>query len=103
MSGCGNEAEELGLARRRVADRGQPLEVELAGRDGDARLAQRRTGQQVACLDVRAGRHREEQLAVGEPQDRFEPAKELEIGVGQGHGGQLTASSAGSASGRHAG
>ncbi len=75
----GDEAQELGLARRRIADGGEPLEVELAGRDRDPRLAQGRTGQQVACLHVRGRRHREEQLAVREAEDRLMAPEEVEI------------------------
>ena len=75
----GDEPQELGLAGRRIPDRRELLQVEFAGRDRDARFAQGRAGQQVARLDVRARRHREEQLAVGEPEDRLVPSEQVEV------------------------
>ena len=74
-----HEPQELGFPGRRVPDRGEAFQIELAGRDRDPRLAQRGTGEQVARFHVRGGRHREEQLAVGEPQDRLMAPEEVEI------------------------
>jgi hypothetical protein len=50
--GLRDEPEELRFAGQRIPHRGQALQIELAGRDGDARLAQVRPGQELACLDV---------------------------------------------------
>ena len=75
----GDEPKELRLAGQRVPHRRQSLEIELAGRDRDAGLAQVRAGQQVAGLDIRPGIHREEQLAIREPEDRLMAAEEVEV------------------------
>ena len=83
--GFGHEAQVLRVTGGRVVHGAETLQVEGAGRHDDLRLAQGRALEQVARLDERAGGHREEQLAVGEPQDRFEAAEQREIGVGQRH------------------
>jgi hypothetical protein len=78
-----DESQELGFAGLRlIRRRGEAVQVQLADGHLDARVAKGRGGQEVAGLDVPAGRHREEQLAVREVQDRLVATQQLEIGRG---------------------
>ena len=74
-----NEPQELGLAGGRIARRGQPFQVQRPVRDRDHRLAQGRSLEELATLDIGARGHGEEQLGMGEPQQRLVPLEQLEI------------------------
>ena len=76
----GHEPQELRLARRVARRGGERPEVQAAGRDDDAGVAERRPLEQVALPDVRRRGHREEELAPRELQDRLVSLEQLEVG-----------------------
>ena len=61
------------------ADLRQQVQGQAAGRRDDLGRDAGRGAQQVAFRHVRLGGHREEELAIGEPDDRLEAPEELDV------------------------
>ena len=78
-----DEAQEPEVSGRRVAGRRQAGSVELSGRDEDFESTRRGPGQEVARFEVPLGGHREELLALGEPEHGLEAAQEHLVNLGR--------------------